>query len=81
MELTVRLRLALRGVMGAEDFDVETFSGTARRASQRPKASAAAREKSWIIASAGIDEGVTKGFLKGLTYRELAEVTGGKELT
>eukprot|EP00959_Pyramimonas_sp_CCMP1952_P113005 2362030-Pyramimonas_sp.AAC.1 len=32
---TIRLRLVLRGFMDTEAFDVETFSGTARRQSQR----------------------------------------------
>eukprot|EP00959_Pyramimonas_sp_CCMP1952_P391315 8200606-Pyramimonas_sp.AAC.1 len=32
---TIRLRVVLRGFMGTEAFDVETFSGTARRQSQR----------------------------------------------
>eukprot|EP00959_Pyramimonas_sp_CCMP1952_P137836 2885348-Pyramimonas_sp.AAC.1 len=35
---TTRLRLVLRGFMDTEAFDVETFSGTARRQSQRPLA-------------------------------------------
>eukprot|EP00959_Pyramimonas_sp_CCMP1952_P152284 3186059-Pyramimonas_sp.AAC.1 len=32
---TISLRLVLRGFMDAEAIDVETFSGTARRQSQR----------------------------------------------
>eukprot|EP00959_Pyramimonas_sp_CCMP1952_P373173 7815107-Pyramimonas_sp.AAC.1 len=58
--------------MDAEAFDVEAVSGTARRATQRLLASAAARKKQWITASMDIDE----AFLKGLTYCELAEATG-----
>eukprot|EP00959_Pyramimonas_sp_CCMP1952_P119857 2506051-Pyramimonas_sp.AAC.1 len=42
MERTIRLRLVLRGSM---DLNVETFSGMARRSSQRLLASAAARKK------------------------------------
>eukprot|EP00959_Pyramimonas_sp_CCMP1952_P239438 5004150-Pyramimonas_sp.AAC.1 len=56
-------------------FDVEAFPGTARRSSQRLFASGAARKKQWVIAS--ID--ITMAFLKGLTYQELAEATGGKK--
>ena len=75
MERTIRLRLVLRGFMDLEAFDVETFSGTARRSSQRLLASAAACKKEWIIASMDIN----MAFLKGLTYSELAEATGEKE--
>ena len=55
MERTIRLRLVLRGFMDLEAFDVETFSGTARRSSQRLLASAAACNKKWIIASMDIN--------------------------
>eukprot|EP00959_Pyramimonas_sp_CCMP1952_P010372 217320-Pyramimonas_sp.AAC.1 len=69
---TIRLRLALRGFMDTEAFDVETFSGTARRQSQRLLASEAACHPEWILASMDMD----KAFLKGLTYEELAHATG-----
>eukprot|EP00959_Pyramimonas_sp_CCMP1952_P314785 6589438-Pyramimonas_sp.AAC.1 len=72
---TIRLRLALRGSMDLEAFDVETFPGEARRSRQRLLASTAACKKQWAIAS--LDISVT--FLKGLTYRELAEASGEKE--
>eukprot|EP00959_Pyramimonas_sp_CCMP1952_P037103 776274-Pyramimonas_sp.AAC.1 len=75
MERAIRPRLILRGFMDLEAFDVETFSGTARRSSQRLLASAAACETQWIIASLDINV----AFLKGLTYQELAETTGEKE--
>eukprot|EP00959_Pyramimonas_sp_CCMP1952_P148680 3110231-Pyramimonas_sp.AAC.1 len=39
---TIRLRHVLRGFMDTEAFDVETFSGSARRQSQRLLASEAA---------------------------------------
>jgi hypothetical protein len=54
---------------------VETFAGTAQRQSQRILASEAACSPNWIIASLDID----KAFLKGFTYKELAEATGEKE--
>ena len=69
---TIRLRLVLRGFMDVGGFDVETFSGTARRQSQRLLASEAACHPEWILASMDID----KAFLKGLTYEELAQATG-----
>eukprot|EP00959_Pyramimonas_sp_CCMP1952_P368677 7722573-Pyramimonas_sp.AAC.2 len=50
----IRLRRALRGFVGVEAFDVETFSGTVRRASRRLFASATAPDKLWIMASMGI---------------------------
>ena len=75
MERTIRLRLVLRGFWDFQAFDVETYSGTARRANQRLLASTAACKKHWIIASLDIN----MAFLKGLTYRELAEATGEKE--
>ena len=73
----IRMRLCLRGFMDLEAFSLDTFAGTARRQSQRILASEAACHKDWIIASMDID----KAFLKGLTYKELAEATGEKERT
>eukprot|EP00959_Pyramimonas_sp_CCMP1952_P014365 304247-Pyramimonas_sp.AAC.1 len=58
--------------MDTEAFDVETFSGTARRRSQRLLACEAACHPEWILASMDTD----KAFLKGLTYEELAHATG-----
>eukprot|EP00959_Pyramimonas_sp_CCMP1952_P152343 3187387-Pyramimonas_sp.AAC.1 len=75
MERTIRLRLVLRGFMDLETFDVETFSGTARRLSRGLIASTAACKKQWVIASLDIN----MAFLKGLTYQGLAEATGEKE--
>eukprot|EP00959_Pyramimonas_sp_CCMP1952_P142793 2989321-Pyramimonas_sp.AAC.2 len=66
MARTIRLRPVLRGPMDLEVFDVETFSATARRPSQRLTA---ACKKQWIIASLDI----IMAFLKGLTCQELAE--------
>ncbi len=63
--------------MDLEAFSLDTFSGTAKRTSQRILASEAACHQDWIIASLGID----KAFLKGFTYKELAEATGEKERT
>eukprot|EP00959_Pyramimonas_sp_CCMP1952_P434480 9097663-Pyramimonas_sp.AAC.1 len=71
MERAVRLRLVFRRFMDFEAFDLETFSGAARRSNQRLLASTAAYKKQWIIASVDIN----MAFLKGLTYQELAEAT------
>eukprot|EP00973_Karenia_brevis_P076034 10561933-Karenia_brevis.AAC.1 len=61
--------------MDLEAFSFDTFAGTARRTSQRHMSSEAACHQDWIIASLDID----KAFLKGFTYKELAEATGEKE--
>eukprot|EP00959_Pyramimonas_sp_CCMP1952_P457865 9475662-Pyramimonas_sp.AAC.1 len=74
-ERTMRLRLVLRGSIDVEAFGVDTSSGTARRASQRLLAGPAACKKPGVMASMDIEE----AFLQGLTYRELAEVTGEEE--
>ena len=69
------MRLVLRGFQDTEAFSVETFAGTARRASQRLLASEAACHDDYEIASLDVDT----AFLKGFTYRELAEATGEEE--
>ena len=71
----IRMRLVLRGFMDLEAQSLDTFAGTARRQSQRLLASEAACQPEWIIASLDID----KAFLKGFTYKELADATGEKE--
>ena len=71
----IRMRLCLRGFMDIEAFSLDTFSGTAKRSSQRTLASEAACHEDWIIASLDIDT----AFLQGFTYKELAEATGEKE--
>eukprot|EP00959_Pyramimonas_sp_CCMP1952_P058073 1212314-Pyramimonas_sp.AAC.1 len=75
MERAIGSRSVLRGNVGLEAFDVETFSGTARRSSQRLLASAAARRKQRAIASVGINA----ASLKELAYQGLAEATGEKQ--
>eukprot|EP00959_Pyramimonas_sp_CCMP1952_P009421 196387-Pyramimonas_sp.AAC.1 len=75
MERAIRFRLGLRGFIDLEAIDVEAFSGTARRSSQRLLASTAARNTQSITASLDINI----AFLEGLTYQELAEATGETE--
>eukprot|EP00959_Pyramimonas_sp_CCMP1952_P293362 6135284-Pyramimonas_sp.AAC.1 len=55
MERAIIMRLVLGGFMDLEAFDVEAFSGTARRSSQRLLASAAACKKQWATASLDIN--------------------------
>ena len=69
------MRLVLRGFMDHEAFSLDTYSGTAKRQSQRLLASEAACHPDFILASLDID----KAFLKGFTYKELADATGEKE--
>jgi hypothetical protein len=61
--------------MDTEAFSLDTFSGTAKRQSQRILTSEAACNRHYVMASLDID----KAFLKGLTYKELAEATGEHE--
>ena len=71
----IRCRMALRGFKEWLAHHLETYAGTARRASQRLVASETACHPEWI--SATID--VEKAFLQGLSYQELAEATGEPE--
>ena len=73
----IRMRLVLRGFMDLDAFSLDTFSGTAKRTSQRMLASEAACNPNYIIASLDVD----KAFLKGFTYKELADATGEQERT
>eukprot|EP00974_Lingulodinium_polyedra_P036894 3538466-Lingulodinium_polyedra.AAC.1 len=61
--------------MDWEAFSVDTFSGTAKRASQIILASEAACHKDRILASLNVD----KAFLKGFSDAELAQATGEQE--
>ena len=61
--------------MDTEAFSIDTFSGTARRQSQQILSSEAACNPKWVLASLDVD----KAFLKGFTYKELAQTTGEKE--
>eukprot|EP00959_Pyramimonas_sp_CCMP1952_P320619 6709602-Pyramimonas_sp.AAC.1 len=65
MGRAVGVCLVLRGRTDVGAFDVETFSGTARRARRRWLACAAACKKTRIVAPMGID----KAFSQGRTYR------------
>eukprot|EP00959_Pyramimonas_sp_CCMP1952_P359341 7524248-Pyramimonas_sp.AAC.1 len=56
--------------MDVEAFGADTFSGAARRASERLLASAVSCKESWVLSFMGTG----KAFLKGLTYRESAEM-------
>ena len=68
----LRMRMTLRGFKDLEADRLVKYAATASRQSQRLISSEAACHDNWIIIS--ID--VNKAFLKGLTYDELAKLTG-----
>ena len=67
----IRMRMTLRGSKDWDALMLETYSGTAKRLSQKLVASEAAT-RGWAMAA--ID--IRKAFLKGVSYDELAKETG-----
>ena len=67
----IRMRMTLRGFKDWDALMLETYSGTAKRLSQKLVASEAAT-RGWAMAA--ID--VRKAFLKGISYDDLAKETG-----
>ena len=67
----IRARLTVRGFKDIEKHLIDRYAGTAQRYSQRCLASEAVVRK-WDIATTDI----SKAFLQGVTYKELAEITG-----
>ena len=67
----IRMRMTLRGFKDWDALMLETYSGTAKRLSQKLVASEAAT-RGWAMAA--ID--IRKAFLKGVSYDELAKETG-----
>ena len=63
--------MTLRGFKDWDALVLETYSGTAKRSSQKLVASEAAA-RGWAMAA--ID--IRKAFLKGISYDKLAEMTG-----
>ena len=53
--LVIRMRLCLRGFQDIDAFDIETFTATASRRSQRLLAPEAARHKDRILASLDVE--------------------------
>ena len=64
---TIRARLTVRGFKDREKADVERYAGTSSKLSQKLLVSEAVRQK-WDI----ITTDISKAFLQGLTYEELA---------
>jgi hypothetical protein len=67
----IRARLCVRGFKDRDKQFLDTYAGTSKRYSQRIVASTAAM-RGWPIATADI----SKAFLQGVTYEELAALTG-----
>ena len=68
---TIRARLTVRGFKDHEKNDIDRYAGTSSRISQKLIVSEAVRNH-WPILSADI----SKAFLQGVTYEELAKLTG-----
>ena len=71
---SVKARLTVHGFKDCDANWLQTYAGTAARWSQRVVTSVAAQQ-SWEILTADIGN----AFLKGLTFKELAELTGEPE--
>ena len=67
----IRARLTLRGFKDMDAANLERYAGTSQRYSQRLVVSEAANRK-WSLVSTDI----SKAFLQGVTYEELAKITG-----
>ena len=68
---TIRARLTVRGFKDAQRSDIDRYAGTSTRCSQKLIVSEAVRNH-WPICTADI----SKAFLQGVTYEQLAEMTG-----
>ena len=68
---TIRARLTVRGFKDSDKGDIDRYAGTSSKCSQKLLVSEAVRN-GWPIFTADI----SKAFLQGVTYEELAELTG-----
>ncbi len=68
---SIRARLTVRGFKDNQKNDVARYAGTSSRAGQKILVSEAVR-RHWPICTADI----SKAFLQGMTYKEMAELTG-----
>ena len=68
---TIRARLTVRGFKDQQKADIDRYAGTSSRCSQKLIVSEAVKN-GWDICTADI----SKAFLQGVTYEELAELTG-----
>ena len=70
----IRSRLTVRGFKDKMADSLDTFAATSTRPSQRMVVSVAA-QRGWDLSTADIQ----KAFLQGMTYKEMAKVTGEPE--
>ena len=68
---TIRARLTVRGFKDQQKADIDRYAGTSSRCSQKLIVSEAVRN-GWDLCTAD----VPKAFLQGVTYEDLAEMTG-----
>ena len=68
---TIRARLTARGFKDSDKGDIDRYAGTSSRSAQKVLVSEAVRN-GWPICTADI----SKAFLQGVTYEELAKLTG-----
>ena len=68
---TIRARLTVRGFKDADKWDIDRYAGTSTRGSQKLIVSEAVL-RGWVLCAADI----SKAFLQGVTYEELAKLTG-----
>ena len=68
---SIRARLTVRGFKDAEKGDIDRYAGTSSRSAQKMLVSEAVRQ-GWPICTLDI----SKAFLQGVTYEELAKLTG-----
>ena len=68
---TIRSRLTVRGFKDQQKEDIARYAGTSTRSSQRILVSEAVRNR-WPMGTLDI----SVAFLKGVTYKELADMTG-----
>ena len=70
----IRARLTVRGFKDQDRNDIDRYAGTSSRSSQKVLVSEAVL-RGWDIATTDI----SKAFLQGVTYAELAQLTGEKQ--
>ena len=70
-ERTIRARLTVRGFKDSDKADIDRYAGTSSKCSQKVLVSEAVRNQ-WPVFTADI----SKAFLQGVTYEELAQLTG-----
>ena len=70
-ERNIRARLTVRGFKDSDKADIDRYAGTSSKCSQKLLVSEAVRNQ-WLVFTADI----SKAFLQGVTYEELAQLTG-----